>query len=224
MINILKSNAKLYIVWLLMILCISIGVATTQIFSIIALAIFAVFTLTISTNESCVLLFGLLPFASIFKYQANSMSFFTICELLVVVLSFFKCKKIKESFLVCLLLFSIYMIATSTKNFNLLDIIKILLGFYLIYLLTGNAKKEDVINISYMLATSTILTLLLSVNQTYFAYIKPYMLDLNYLLDSSGHATNTLRISGFLGDPNYCSALIILSVALLSVLYYYKNF
>jgi O-antigen ligase len=46
---------------------------------------------------------------------------------------------------------------------------------------------------------------------------------LDYLLDETGHASDTLRMSGFIGDPNYCGMLIVMSIALLCVLYFYKK-
>ena len=45
---------------------------------------------------------------------------------------------------------------------------------------------------------------------------------MDYYIDSTGHATDTLRVSGFFGDPNYCAVLIVLVLSLLGVLYYYK--
>ena len=101
--------------------------------------------------------------------------------------------------------------------------IKIIVGFCLIYLSMLMFEKKDVINVAYLLSASTILMMLLSMNSTYFEYIEPYLVDMNYLIDSSGHASETMRMSGFLGDPNYCSVLIIMAVALLCVLYYYKQ-
>ena len=64
--------------------------------------------------------------------------------------------------------------------------------------------------------------LLLSTNQRYLSYVENYFTDLNYYIDSTGHATDTLRVSGFFGDPNYCAVLIVLVLSMLCVLYYYK--
>lgn len=223
MFKILKDNLPMYLVWLVMLACISVGVATTNILSIAALIIFAVFLVLSPTINSCVLLFGIMPFANIFKYQADATSFFTICELLLVVVSIFKTRKIKGKFIISLLLLATYMFATDVPNTNVFGIIKILVGFYLIYLLTSNATKNDVINIGYMLSGSTILMLLLSMNQAYYRYVEPYLVDLNYVLDSTGHATDIMRMGGISGDPNYCGLLVLMSVALLCTLYYFKR-
>ena len=74
-----------------------------------------------------------------------------------------------------------------------------------------------------ILSLSTIVMLLLSTNQRYLSYVEKYFTDLDYYIDSTGHATDTLRISGFFGDPNYCAVLFVLVLSLLSVLYYYKE-
>ena len=183
----------------------------------------AVFLVLSPTANGCVLLFGIMPFANIFKYQAGATSFFTICELLLIAVSLFKEKKIKGKFVISLLLLAAYMLATDLPNTNILGIVKILIGFYLIYLLTSNATKNDVINIGYMLSGSTIIMLLLSMNANYFKHVEPYLLDMNYVLDSTGHATETMRMGGFLGDPNYCGVLVLVSIALLCTLYYFKK-
>lgn len=209
--------------WLLLILLISVGVLTTGLLSLVAFVIFGCFVLFSPANDTYSLLFGLLPFANIFKYQSGATSFFTICELLVVLVAIFKCKKIKTTFIFSILIFASYMLVSNLSNLNILIIVKVLLGFCLIYFITSNVKKEDVVNIAYLISASTIIMLLLSANNSYFAHIKPYLNDLNYVVDSSGHASEIVRLSGFLGDPNYCGVLIIISVALLCVLYYYKK-
>ena len=221
--KIIKNNAKLYMTWLIMIVLISISVITTKFLAVVALALFVVYAVSSPISSSCVLLLGLMPFANIFKYQAGTTSFFTMCELLVVVLAVFRYRKIKVRFLAAIFMLAVYVIVTSVKAFNALLIIKLIAGFCFIYFLSCNVKKEDVINIAYLLAISTILMLLLSMNDQYFRYIEPYLLDLNYLIGSSGQRLNTMRLGGFLGDPNYCGILIIMSVALLCVLYYHRS-
>ena len=223
MFKILKDNLPMYLVWLVMLACISVGVATTNVLSIAALIIFAVFLVLSPTINSCVLLFGIMPFANIFKYQADATSFFTICELLLIAVSVFKTQKIKGKFIISLLLLATYMFATDVPNTNIFGIVRIIIGFYLIYLVTSKATKNDVVNIAYMLSGSTILTLLLSMNANYFKYIEPYLIDLNFVLDSTGHVTETMRMGGFFGDPNYCGVLVLVSIALLCTLYYFKK-
>lgn len=221
--KLLKDNAKLYITCLIIICLISLSVVTTKVLALAALAVFAVFTVLFPVNDCCILLFAILPFANIFKYEAGATSFFTVCELLVVVVAAVKQKRMKASFLLSVLLLATYMFATGRDSLNVLEIIKVILGLCLVYFITSSIDQSDVINITYLLSISTVLMLILSMNSTYFVYIKPYLNDINYVVNSSGHTSNIMRISGFFGDPNYCSILIITCVALLSVLYYHKK-
>ena len=219
----IKNNLSLYVIWLVMLLCISLGIVTTNMLSVVALIIFALYLLFSSTNNSCILLFGIMPFANIFKYSAGTTSFFTICELMIILVVLFREKKVKSTFFASLMLLTAYILVTDMPNFDLLGIIKLLIGFYLIHIMTSKSTKSDVVNIAYLLSSSTILMLLLSMNESYFQYVKPYLVDLNYLIDSSGSVTETVRLGGFFGDPNYCSIIILVSIALLCTLYYYKK-
>lgn len=223
MIRVLKDNRILYLVWLFMLLCIAVGVVTTTLLSIAAMILFAWFLLRFSTLESCILLFGLLPFANLFKLSPGTISFFTICELLVAAASVFRNRKIKSAFLLSLVLFAAYIFVTDIAHLDLLRIVKLVAGFYLIYIITLYANQDSLVNIAYMLAGSTVIMIFLSLNGNYFEQVESYLLDLNYLLDSSGHASDVLRLSGFFGDPNYCSVLIVMTVSLLSTLYYHKK-
>ncbi|MBR2987371.1 MAG: O-antigen ligase family protein [Clostridia bacterium] len=223
MIQVLKSNGKLYTTWLIMTVLILIGVATTGFLSVAAMAMFALFLLSSPVNDSCALLFGLLPFANVFKYQAGVTSFFTVCELLLVLVALIKRARIKTTVVVSILVLAAYMVMMGSGTLNGLLIVKIVLGFLFFYLMTSCAKKEDTVNAAYLLASSTSLMMLLSMNDTYFSFVRGFLLDLDYVLDSTGHASSVMRMGGFLGDPNYCGALIIITVAFLCVLYYYKR-
>ena len=223
MIKILKENKSIYWVWLTMVGIISISVIITPYLSLVAFFIFIIYSIFKPINHSCVLLFGLLPFANLFKIEAGVTSLFTICELIVVILAVIKERKIKWDFLISLLLFIAYISVLSIGNFNILTIIKQIIGFYLIYLVTSKANKKDVIHIAYLLSASVILMMVLSLNETYFQYIEPYLTDLNYLANSPGSISKIMRSGGFLGDPNYCSMLIIITVSLLCSLYYHHK-
>lgn len=223
MFKILKNNAPLYLVWLGIIACILIGAATTNVLYIVALLAFAVFSLFSNTISSCVLLFGLLPVAYVFKLDADSMSLFTVCEMIVFVISLFKGKKIKASFFFGLVFLALYLVLTDINNLDLLAIVKIVVGFYLIYLIGSEANKEDVINIAYILSTTTIITALLAMNNSYFSYIEPYFKNIDYLAASSGNVTRTMRMFGFMGDPNYFSVLVLTCISFLTTLFYYNK-
>lgn len=223
MIKTFKNSKMLYITGLLLLFIIALSVVTTKYLSVIAMAIFALFCVVSPVTHSYALLFALLPFANIFKMEAGMTSFFTVCEILVVLVSIVKAKKIKVGFFLSAALLTAYMLIADVKNFELLTVIKVIIGIALLYFIVSAAKKEDVVNISYMLSISVIIMLLLSQWESYYAAVEPFLSDLDYVLNDAGNASDIVRNGGLLGDPNYCAVLIVLSVALLSVLYYYKS-
>ncbi len=222
MIKTLKEKKGLYLYWLAASICISLSIVTSNILSIIAFVLFIVASFTLSTADVLILLFGLMPFANIFKIDPKAVSLFTICEILVVLILIYKIKKIRSVYFVLLLSFIIYMFIFSLENLNILAMVKIIIAFLLIYYAKAVIHKSEIKNITYVLSFSTIASLLLSLNTQYAVYIEPYFEDLNYYVDSSGKITDIFRISGFIGDPNYFAVLIILVSSLLCLLYYYK--
>lgn len=225
MIKTIKENKFLYASWSLTLICISLSLITNNILALAAFAIIIASILFMQSSDAIALIIGIMPFANIFKFSADSTSLFTICEIALVAILIFKRKTIKSSVFITLALLSAYMIITSYLygNINPLTKIKVLLGFLLIRYAIYFIKQNDVINIAYLFASSTAIMLLLSSNSTYSEYIMPYLEDLNYFIDSSGQSTDIMRNSGFFGDPNYCAMIIITALALLSILYYYKN-
>ena len=217
----LHPNRKLFSIWIISLVCIALGVATTPYLSIISFLLFFAALLFLQTEEIFALLFGLLPFANIFKLSTTSMSLFTICEIGVVIYLLLK-KQLKISQFFMLMVLTVYLIISSLNNLNCLTIIKVIIGFLLIGFAVSTFTQYGLKQSARTLSLSTIAMLLLSTNQKYLSYAEKYFTDLDYYIDSTGHATDTLRVSGFLGDPNYCAVLIVLVLSLLSVLYYYK--
>ncbi|MGM9682373.1 MAG: hypothetical protein ACI3XQ_02115, partial [Eubacteriales bacterium] len=217
-----KADKKLYIIWAMALLSIALGVLTTNYLSLIAMALFCVAVFFSSSEDMLSFLVGMLPFANIFKLSPDSMSLFTVCEMIAVLFLVMRVK-IRFSWLISTLILAAYMLAFSFNNFNILTIIKVIVGFILIGSAVFIYTRKGIVRSARMLSLSTIIMLLLSSNSKYCSYVEPYLNDLDYLIDSTGHATDTLRISGFMGDPNYCSVLIIMVLSLLCVLYYFKS-
>ena len=216
-----QPNRRLFSIWFISLLCIALGVITTPYLSVISLLLFFVALLIFQAEEILALLFGLLPFANIFKLSTASISFFTICEIGAVIYLLLK-KQLKVSQFFMLMALTVYLIISSLNNLNYLTIIKVIVGFILIGFAMSTFTQYGLKQSARMLSLSTIAMLLLSTNQRYLSYVEKYFTDLDYYIDSTGHATDTLRISGFFGDPNYCAVLIVLVLSLLSALYYYK--
>lgn len=215
-------NKKLIIIWIVSVACTIIGVVTTPYLSIVPFVLFIVSLLSFNSEDSLVLLFGLLPFANIFKLSTTSTSLFTVCELALVII-FLRRYKISASHFIAIVLLSVYMIAFSINNFDLLTVIKIIFGFLIISVAKLTISKNGLKKIARLLSLGTIVMLLLSMNQTYYLKVSEYFFDLNYVEPSVAENSSIIRISGFLGDPNYCTTLIIITISLLCVLYYYKS-
>lgn len=217
-----RVSKRTFLVWLISVACISVGIVTTPFISVIPFFLFFIALLRFGTEEVIALLFGLLPFANIFKLTTTSMSLFTICEIIAVVYLLSK-ERLKTSQLFMLVVMTAYLLSFSLDNLNILTIVKTVVGLLLISIVTSTLNKGGLVLSARLLSLSTIIMLLLSSNKTYLSYVEKYFDDLDYYIDSTGHATDTLRISGFFGDPNYCAVLIVLVLSFLCVLYYYKS-
>ena len=224
MISTIKSNWKLYIIWALILVLCAMSVIWSGIFSLAAFALFAIAAVFFKTNDVFAILIGIMPFANIFKIGPNSTSFFTICGILIVGICIFNYKKFKTSFVASIVFLTAYLIFFSMGNLNALLIVKIIINFFIIYFATNILQKNDITNIAYMFSISVLIMLILSLNSNFFTHLIAYFEDINYYVDSSGSVSKDLiRNGGFLGDPNYCSMLVLVSLSLLAVLYYHKT-
>ena len=223
MIHTIKSNQKLYLIWFIMTICIIFSVMSTSLLSVAALGIFLISVLFMSTGDIFSLLFGLIPLANIFKLGPGSTSFFTLCEIALIMAVILKKREIKTSLVIAVIALLSYMMIFSYKNISILTFIKVLVGFCMFSFSTYIVDEKNIKNAAYLLALSTIVMLLLSLTPSYFAYVEPFFDDLNYYVDSTGHATEVMRNSGFFGDPNYCALHIVVTMSLLCLLYYYKK-
>lgn len=222
MLKTIRDNLNLYIAWFISVICICLSVFSS-IFSLAAFAMFLVVVFFMPIRKSIVILFALMPFANLFKISTGSTSFLTLCEILVVVILFFKRKTTKPGALFAALVLLGFILVMSISSFSLTPILKLGINLFFIIYAIPFVTKEDIKNVAYMLSIGIVIMLVLSNNASYFSMVEPYLEDLNYLIDSTGHATTQVRMGGFLGDPNYCAILIIMDISLLSVLYYYKD-
>ncbi len=220
MIRAIKQNKKIYLLAFSMLALISLNIISTSILALVALMVFMAVVVFLKPNETFVLLFAIMPFANIFKLSPGTLSFFTVVEVLALVAMIFKNKKIKGSVLLSIIILVAYMAAFSINSFNALLLVKVAVGFLLLFYSRVYLKKEDVKNIAYLLSFSIIIMLILCQLPSYFEHVKLYIEDLNFLASAK---EQVLRNSGFLGDPNYCSVLIIITLSLLCVLYYNKD-
>jgi len=223
MLKTISENKSLYATWLISMILIAAGVITTPLLSLAAFVICICFSLFSPSSDTISLLVGLIPCANVFKTSPGSTSLFTFFEIFVVLALILKSRKIKSGVFIPVALLAMYMLLFSANDLNVLFIIKMLIALIFIYYALPNISKADVVNITYMLSLAMLISLILSMNSTYSPYIEPYFQDINFLFDTSGKATDILRISGFIGDPNYSSIPILISLTLLCFLYYQKK-
>ena len=223
MVQTVLARGRVYILFLLAVLCILLGVLVNGIFSVGAFVLFAFGMLVLSSGEMAVLCFALFPYASLFKMTPTATSLFTVCELGLVLFLLLKKKKVNALLFAVLMILSIYMVLTSFLALDVLVIIKTILPLLLVALLPPSVGETDMKNIAYLSSFSVVLSMLLAKNAWFFSYISPYFPDINYYVDSTGQVTDTVRSGGFFGDPNYCAIFIIVTLAFLCVLYYKRK-
>lgn len=223
MIKAIKQKKLLYVTAVIALVLIAAGISIGSLFSLAAFALSAAAMLLLPINDAYLLLFALMPFANIFKLSPSSTSLFTLLELLIAFYGLIKLKKLNALFLTSLLFLCGYFIICSGADINLLSVIKTIVGFLLIYCTIQHLKRDDLSHLAYLFSASVSAMLLLCQIPRYMNSVIPYLGDLDYLVTSSGVASDTLRSSGFLGDPNYCALMIIAALSFLCVLYYYKS-
>ena len=223
MIRAFKNNIPLYVLWTVCMLSVILSVMTTPLLSAFAFGLVVLAMLFRPLSESFCLLFGLLPLANAFKLEAGSTSLFTVCEIVFVLLLLMRTGQVKTKLVLPILLLTVYTIIFSYDNLSVLIIAKFVAALLLISYATAILKQTDVQNIAYLVSLSTLATMLLSGNSVYYRNLSPYYEDVNYYSSGSEKVADTIRISGFFGDPNFCSILIITVLAFLCVLYYYKH-
>ena len=223
MVNTIKKHKNLYFIWALMVLCVSVSVVTSNVFVLAAVLLFGVAAFVLSVNDLIVLMVALLPFANVFKLSADSTSLFTIAEIFTLIIAIWHVKKIKMSLFISLLVFAVYALAFSYQQMNFLVIVKLLIGFLLVYYACKLLNQKDMVNMAYTLSFGTGLTMLLAENPGYFSQLQKYFVEINHYVDASGHAADIVRNGGFIGEPNCSAVAVMLSLCFLCLLYYYKQ-
>ncbi len=171
---------KLFSIWFISLVCIALGVVTTPHLSVVSFLLFFAALLFLQTEEIFALLFGLLPFANIFKLSTASMSLFTICEIGAVIYLVLK-KRLKASQFMLLIALIAYLIISSPSNLNLFTVVKVAAGFLLIGFGVSVLTQDGLKQTALMLSLGTIAMLLLSTNQRYLSYVEKYFTDMNDL-------------------------------------------
>lgn len=197
---------------LFMVALILLGVLVSNVFSVVAFVLFA-FIVIFSSDQFviCLLLF-MMPFASLFKLAPETFSFFTICEIFILIKVFIK-RKFSVSVLMMTILYFVYLIAGTLfrGQSDYIEHIKQAENILMLYCLVVATKK-----IPYeKIALHFILGMLLSSFIGIFAQNNPVFYK--YTIISEGMQEYT-RFCGLMGDPNYYSVNLIFALAFLLLL------
>lgn len=223
-----RGKTNLFItIYALSVLSIILSPFIGKIFVFFATFLFACSLFFLPSLYSYGLLYGLFPFANIFKLSPESLSFLTICEILLLMKIAFvllmKRNRIKCNVALLLgLTLTVLHIVIFSSQIDYLGIIKLLVRILLVaYYLRSLRSCENGIQsikmIGYCLSVGMLVMMLLSQNGAYMNAVSGYLRIVQY--DSSG---DLIRNGGLMDDPNYCALAIIVSLAFLTVLYYYQ--
>lgn len=207
--NLKSKKLKTILFNLLLIFMIVLGVVF-PIVSIIALILVTLYFLLSNDDkkiiEICVFL---APFASIFKYNVGTTSFFTIIMLVFVFKMILK-YGISKLFILFYLIFTLFCIIGVTNDVT--SVIKMLIIPLFIYYLFVNKEKIDKDRVFKLFIYSIIIA-------SFIGYFKDIIPNMNlYLIDKSLRidvGVYTTRFSGLNGDPNYYSINVLLAMSLL---------
>lgn len=160
------------------------------------------------------LLFFIMPFAVIFKIVPGMPSLFQALILAAVAVLFLRKKHLPISFVILLGLFVIYNLPDAVRGINTLY--KLAVGFVLLYFFIEENGEEDtpcyIYSFSAGMLASSVLGKLTALFPGILTFVSP---DFFYQLNG----VRSDRYTGLYGDPNYYTVGIILSMALLLLLY-----
>lgn len=222
------SNKKAYFFAFSIVLLIILSAYVGKIANFAALGMFLLSFFFLEKIDVYVALLAIFPFANIFKASPSSMSFLTICEiaLFIFILLDFNEKnvKLKNSFVLSFFLFVLYLVIGFFADFSFSVFIKTVIRPVILYYLFNSKysyekKKSVTIGIASMLSISMILMMFLSLNVSFMAKIINF---LRVVQIQNGLELLT-RNGGLLGDPNYCTMAILMTLSILGVLYYSKQ-
>lgn len=221
----MNKNKKFLIlsIWLISVLCIVLSPIFSSSLCVIPFILFCIALFIFEPIDCLVLLFGIMPMAAVYKLQYDGSSFFTYCEILLIFFFFIKTNKINLNVLILILMFLIYITIFSFNNLNLPLVLKLILNILLVYFFVNNISQRASLKMIQYYTFSLTITMLLSLSMSYQKMVEPYFDDINYYTNSFEGSSEIIRLSGFFGDPNYCSVAIIIVLSMVCLLYFYKK-
>lgn len=178
-------------------------------FAILALIISIYYMLTSNVNKIYLLLFTVLPFANIFKFESYSISFFTLLSLLSTPIIIIKIKKINVELFLIYLIFLLYVLIRPIYSFQhaikISSFIAILFSFILIKNLI---KTNDILSYYRKFVLGTILSSFIALFKTKIKqYNNVFNIETDYFQFNGVYYE---RFSGLFTDANYYALLTIM--------------
>lgn len=229
MIELLNQKMVVVSAYIMMLLSVVLSPFLGSVAIIFAVVIFCISCFFLNYQYAYVLLFGMFPFANIFKLDPSSFSMITLCEVIlcaVVLIEKFilqKNLKINFRFFISLVLMCIAIFLFSVNTFSLSLFLKLIVKTLLIFYFFNNRndfklKEQTFIWITFALSIGMIVMMFVSRSPYYFDSVIDYLRVVKYDSES-----DLIRNSGLMIDPNYCSIAIIITVSVLAVNYYFEK-
>ena len=149
MVSTIRAHRFLYGFWISVIGLILLGVRFNTLFVVPAFLLSVFAFIFLPSNEAVVLCIGLFPYASLFKLDPDTLSLFTICEIMFIALLLLRRKKTDALLFSSILILFSYMLATSSSQLNILTVVKTILTLFLIAFLPSLLGKSEIKNIAY---------------------------------------------------------------------------
>ena len=199
-----------------------VGVAIKPIMYIAAAYAIIVILFEKESESVICILFSWLSVSTIFKFTVEGISVFTLLELVMIAKLYLREKYFERRFFVLWIIYVLYLIVGMGSAYS--DLVKASCIPLIIYLITRNITYENLSLVSFYYIIGILANSLIGLMRNNIANMASYV---SFKQQGYGYVDQTLvfidRFSGLWGDPNYYSIHLIVSIAIISVLFSRKE-
>lgn len=202
-----------------------LGVIFTPVLSLVALLGCSAAAFFLNDDQLLCMLIGLMPFGNIFKADANSFSYFTLLEIVVVGVLLLRNKSFSPTFSAGFVLMIFLLIGGNVCGLSseLMDIVKLMLHLGLLFLFSQRLTINGINKAIFYFTVALILALILSLIDEFYFLVDSYFDNKELRVETMLGTDLIRRCCGLFNDPNYCSVAVITNLCLLMVQYYYRH-
>lgn len=209
------------LIYALIVLGMIAGILTNKVWLLGSAGVMLAAILNLAPGEIAYLMYGMLPFAGVWKFTPHMMSFYTQIEILLMVVFLFRYRKLSRDFILGMVGLTGYLMITMALGFtvNYTEVIKVFCRMILVYFFARLLSGDDFQTITFYYAIGLILSVILSRNAAFYRRVSS-------CFDANIEKIGTQLISrnvGLIGDPNFFSLCLVLALTMLVVLYNYKR-